>query len=67
MNDEVFTIRARKCKRCGRLLTSSEAIEKGYGCACALKATKEEQERAPIPGQIDIYDWLGGNDGEDIH
>lgn len=31
MDGEIFTIRARRCKRCGRLLTSAEAVEKGYG------------------------------------
>lgn len=30
MDGEIFTIRARRCKRCGRLLTSAEAVEKGY-------------------------------------
>lgn len=37
MDGEIFTIRARRCKRCGRLLTSAEAVEKGYGCQCAAK------------------------------
>ena len=40
--DEVFTIQARRCKRCGRLLTSQEAVERGYGCQCAIKAKREE-------------------------
>lgn len=26
MDDEVFTIQVRRCKRCGRLLTSKEAL-----------------------------------------
>jgi len=41
--DEVFTIQARRCKRCGRLLTSQEAVERGYGCQCAMKAKREEE------------------------
>lgn len=28
---EVFTIPARRCKRCGGLLTSAQAIKDGYG------------------------------------
>ena len=28
---EIFTIPARRCKRCGGLLTSAEAIRDGYG------------------------------------
>jgi DNA-directed RNA polymerase subunit RPC12/RpoP len=64
MNDEVFTIRARRCKRCGRLLTSKEAVEKGYGCQCAEKVLAEEREAAPLPGQMTIYDLIK-NDMED--
>ena len=58
MKDEIFTIRARRCKRCGRLLTSAEAVAKWYGCQCAAKAKAEEMEREPIPGQISIEDFL---------
>ena len=56
--DEVFTIQARRCKRCGRLLTSQEAVERGYGCQCAMKAKKEEEAQKPIPGQRTIFDYL---------
>lgn len=30
MHDEVFTIPARRCKRCGGLLTSSQGLRDGY-------------------------------------
>lgn len=56
MNNEIFTIRARRCKRCGRLLTSAEAVEKGYGCQCAAKARAEKNAQKPIPGQMTIED-----------
>lgn len=58
MQDGIFTIQARRCKRCGRLLTSKEAVECGYGCQCAEKARREEQEKQPIPGQRSIFDYL---------
>ena len=58
MDDEIFTIRASRCKRCGRLLTSGKAIEKGYGCQCAAKARAEEDAQKPIPGQMTIDDFL---------
>ena len=58
MADEIFTIKARKCLRCGRLLTSSDAIKDGYGCQCKAKAAAEEHANDPIPGQMDIYDFL---------
>lgn len=60
LSDEVFTIKARKCLRCGRLLTSKEAIENGYGCRCMQIAEAEKREAAPIPGQLDIFDLFGG-------
>lgn len=63
MEDEVFMIEARKCKRCGRLLTSKDAIEKGYGCQCALREAREAAEREPLPGQRNIFDWLEEQNG----
>lgn len=42
--DDIFTIRVRKCKRCGGLLTSSDAIRDGYGRTCKLKMRQEERE-----------------------
>lgn len=58
MTEGIFTIRARRCKRCGRILTSAEAVERGYGCRCAANARAEEEAREPIPGQINIMDLL---------
>lgn len=57
MDDGIFMIQARKCQRCGRLLTSKDAIEKGLGCQCAMKAAAEKAEKEPIPGQMDIFDY----------
>ena len=42
--DELFTITARRCKRCGGLLTSDQGIRDGYG-QCCLKKMQEEQAR----------------------
>lgn len=58
MDDGIFTIRARRCLRCGRLLTSEAAVKSGYGCACAEKARKEKAAAEPIPGQMSIEDWM---------
>lgn len=64
MSEETFLIEARRCKRCGRLLTSKEAVERGYGCQCAQKARREEQEKQPIPGQRTIFDYLSEEERE---
>ena len=36
-NSEVFTIPARRCKRCGGLLTSAQGLQDGYGPCCLRK------------------------------
>ena len=37
---------------------SQEAVERGYGCQCAMKAKREEEAQKPIPGQRTIFDYL---------
>ena len=55
MNDEIFMVRARKCRRCNRLIFSADAIRVGMGCECAKKARAEEYANAPLPGQSDLF------------
>lgn len=57
-DSEIFMKPTRRCKVCGRLLFSAEALKTGYGCQCAKKAKREEEERQPIPGQMNLMDWL---------
>lgn len=54
----IFTIQVRKCKRCGRLLTSREAVEKGYGCQCMRKQIEEARAKEPLPGQMDLFGYM---------
>ena len=51
---DIFYIPARKCKRCGGILTSSKAIKDGYGCVCKRKE-REERNRY-LPGQTTLFD-----------
>ena len=65
---DIFTIKARRCKRCGRLLTSEKALKTGYGDACACSARKDEKEAEPLKGQMTMFDYEkqlmeGGMDG----
>ena len=61
--DGTFMLKVRRCKRCGRLLMSKEAVERGYGCQCAQKARREEEEKQPIPGQMNLSDfWEDGDE-----
>ncbi len=63
MDDGIFTIEARKCKRCGRLLFSREALERGYGCLCERKARADgtfgkETQDENLPGQMSLLDYF---------
>lgn len=51
---EVFMVRARRCKRCGGLLTSAQAVADGYGHVCKMKELGEQQARQPLPGQMTL-------------
>ena len=65
MDDEVFTIPARRCKRCGGLLTSAQAIQDGYGHTCKMKARCEALAREEAKNQITLFDMEeNDNDGE---
>lgn len=54
--DEVFHIPARRCRRCGGLLTSSKAIKDGYGHTCKMKTRREEQEREEAKNQYSLFE-----------
>ena len=56
MHDEVFTIPARRCKRCGGLLTSSQGLRDGYGPCCLRKIKQEEADRKMMESQCSLFD-----------
>ena len=62
---DVFTIPARRCKRCGGLLTSAQAIQDGYGHTCKMKARREALAREEMKNQVSLFDIGSGEDGED--
>lgn len=53
---EVFQIPARRCKRCGGLLTSAQAIKDGYGNCCLRKMRQEEREKEAAKNQCSLFD-----------
>ena len=52
---EIFTIPARRCKRCGGLLTSDKAIKDGYGPVCRSKACREAAEQEMAKDQLSLF------------
>lgn len=55
---ETFIIKARRCKRCGGLLTSSKAVKNGMGHTCMMKAKAEEQQLEFEKNQMNLFDVI---------
>ncbi len=53
---EIFMVKARRCKRCGGLLTNQQAVEDGYGHICKMKARIEKFGEPQLEGQISLFD-----------
>lgn len=54
-SDEIFNIQARRCKRCGGLLTSAQAIKDGYGACCLRKMKEETQRKEAEKDQFSLF------------
>ena len=52
---EIFTIHARRCKRCGGLLTSGNSIRDGYGHSCKMKVKRELLAKEALKDQISLF------------
>lgn len=52
---EIFTIPARRCKRCGGLLTSAQAIRDGYGSCCLRKMRQEARAKEEEKNQYSLF------------
>lgn len=53
---DIFQVPARRCKRCGGILTSEQGLRDGYG-ACCLKKMKEDEADARMRKiQISLFD-----------
>lgn len=61
---EVFTIPARRCKRCGGLLTSEQALKDGYGSCCLRKMRQEARAKEQFKNQCSLFDREEEQDNE---
>lgn len=52
---DVFMVRARRCKRCGGLLTSAQAVADGYGHVCKMKELQKHQAREELKNQYSLF------------
>jgi hypothetical protein len=53
--EDIFQIPARRCKRCGGLLTSEQSIRDGYGHHCRRVAQMEAAEREEAKNQFSLF------------
>ena len=53
---EVFQIAARRCRRCGGILTSAQGLRDGYGPCCLRKAREEEAQRREEEKLVNLFD-----------
>jgi hypothetical protein len=54
--DEIFTVRCRRCLRCGGILLSEQGLRDGYGHTCKRKAAEEAAQRQLMKAQMS---WFG--------
>lgn len=53
---EIFTIPARRCKRCGGILTSEQSLKSGYGPGCLRKMKLEQAEKEEQARLVSFFD-----------
>lgn len=60
MNDnEIFTIRARKCQRCGGILLSEYGLKHGMGHVCKRKFDEEAAAAEIDENQLTLMELEG--------
>lgn len=55
-DEEIFKIPARRCKRCGGLLTSEQSLRDGYGHHCRSIVRAEAAEREETRNQYSLWE-----------
>ena len=53
VEQEIFALRARKCKRCGGILTSAKAVRNGFGHVCLMRTRAEQADKTV---QLTMFD-----------
>jgi len=51
----IFNVPARRCKRCGGILTSEQGLRDGYGPCCLKKIREEEEYRQFMEKQYSFF------------
>lgn len=57
---DIFQVPARRCKRCGGILTSEQGLRDGYGSCCKKKMEEEAADARMRKIQISLFDKKEG-------
>lgn len=60
-DNEIFTIRARKCQRCGGILLSEYGLKHGMGHVCKRKSDEEAAAARIDENQLTLMELEGEN------
>ena len=59
MTADIFDIPARRCKRCGGILTSEQGLRDGYGSCCLKRMSEDDADGKMRKIQISFFDGEG--------
>lgn len=57
---DIFRVPARRCKRCGGILTSEQGLKDGYGSCCKKKMEEEAADARMRKIQFSLFDKKEG-------
>ena len=58
---DIFQVPARRCKRCGGILTSEQGLRDGYGARCLKRMKEDEADARMRKIQISLFDKKEGD------
>lgn len=63
---DIFHVPARRCKRCGGILTSEQGLKDGYGSCCKKKMEEEAADARMRKIQISLFEKRRGKSEEEV-
>lgn len=54
-DNNIFTIKARRCVVCGRILTATQSVQDGYGSSCKQHARRKATIEEELRDQISLF------------
>ncbi len=54
-DNNIFTIKARRCEVCGRILTAPQSVADGFGSSCKQHARRQIAIEEELRDQISLF------------